>query len=763
MLNVSRHFGRRLSLAHSLALAAGFAAAAPAFGQNDRINDEPTGWWYWYGASNAFIDAEMSNGRRPFNLTPNGSNYDAVFVENSGEYANSGMDVYYNQSAANLSTLLALNNKRIIDLEITNTLSGTFTATVVNNSGSTSAPGWSWATGLTYQQMLDWQDNNGLRPIDVDQYSTLGGTRYSIVAVPNSGNNFQSGWWWLFGITEAQVNDALNDFGARLIDIEVTGNSPTTFNVVMVSQNTGGDWWYFGQTPDLIEQKVNQTGGRVSCLHRYTDGNGNTRYAIALVDNANAKTRRVRSFMDSALTTGTYGFRVQEVGGSTLGALNDDFPYEPASSLKILHAAYAIDRCAAGLDNLNNNILIRDTCNNNECPNPAQPCNSASEDLDVAIREMLEQSDNNRTMEIELRYGRTNLNNFATFYSLPNTQINHWIGCGTPSNSFSATDACNLYELIEDGTLFAQNWADTLYTLMNDKESQGWGVCPTLSNIVDQEAANTDLTSSEIIDFRDAVNYATKGGAYSVNGLSYRSESGYASIPFKVPFLSTFIILPRQYAVASFVHGCVSSTESNVAYTADEELLREEVREALESWDAACTTPVVNNDPDSVLNAPFGSNVQFQVGLAVGAGSRTYQWQKQNPVNNTWFNLINGAFYSGVTTNTMTVIGVNEGDEGRYRCVVSSICGSDTSGSALLLVNPQGPTCDDIDFNNDGSSFDPQDVDAFLSVFSEGPCIPSNANCQDIDFNNDGSLFDPCDVDAFLLVFSEGPCTFCGQ
>jgi len=31
--------------------------------------------------------------------------------------------------------------------------------------------------------------------------------------------------------------------------------------------------------------------------------------------------------------------------------------------------------------------------------------------------------------------------------------------------------------------------------------------------------------------------------------------------------------------------------------------------------------------------------------------------------------------------------------------------------------------CDDIDFNNDGSIFDPTDIDAFLSVFSEGPCI----------------------------------------
>jgi hypothetical protein len=66
--------------------------------------------------------------------------------------------------------------------------------------------------------------------------------------------------------------------------------------------------------------------------------------------------------------------------------------------------------------------------------------------------------------------------------------------------------------------------------------------------------------------------------------------------------------------------------------------------------------------------------------------------------------------------------------------------------------------CDGIDFNNDGVDFDPQDIDAFLSVFSEGACVPGTATCNDIDFNNDGSMFDPADIDAFLSVFSEGPC-----
>ncbi|MFO0858206.1 MAG: PA14 domain-containing protein [Phycisphaerales bacterium] len=74
----------------------------------------------------------------------------------------------------------------------------------------------------------------------------------------------------------------------------------------------------------------------------------------------------------------------------------------------------------------------------------------------------------------------------------------------------------------------------------------------------------------------------------------------------------------------------------------------------------------------------------------------------------------------------------------------------------LTLVGGVG--CDSLDFNGDGSIFDPMDIDAFLSVYSEGPCIPATAQCADVDFNNDESLFDPMDIDAFFSVFSEGPC-----
>jgi glucose/arabinose dehydrogenase len=94
-------------------------------------------------------------------------------------------------------------------------------------------------------------------------------------------------------------------------------------------------------------------------------------------------------------------------------------------------------------------------------------------------------------------------------------------------------------------------------------------------------------------------------------------------------------------------------------------------------------------------------------------------------------------------------------------CEIAAGLTPDTNNDGIPDVC-QGTQCNDIDFNNDGASFDPQDIDAFLSVFSEGPCVPGTQVCDDIDFNNDGALFDPCDIDSFLVVFSEGPCTSCG-
>jgi hypothetical protein len=170
----------------------------------------------------------------------------------------------------------------------------------------------------------------------------------------------------------------------------------------------------------------------------------------------------------------------------------------------------------------------------------------------------------------------------------------------------------------------------------------------------------------------------------------------------------------------------------------------------------------------------------FSVASAQGTAA-TYRWQRESaPNSGTFIDLSNGpsgpwdggdsgALVFGANTQGLAIVAASGSGQVltnkhalRYRCVMTLACGSVASTSAQLTVVGASPApCDNLDFNNDCSVFDPLDIADFLSVYSEGPC--STGACNDIDFNNDGSLFDPCDIDSFLLVYAEGPCTFCGD
>jgi hypothetical protein len=143
---------------------------------------------------------------------------------------------------------------------------------------------------------------------------------------------------------------------------------------------------------------------------------------------------------------------------------------------------------------------------------------------------------------------------------------------------------------------------------------------------------------------------------------------------------------------------------------------------------------------------------------AGGVGTITYQWRR-NGVDVSDGVQPSGAIYAGATTAELTITGVTQAEQASYDVEVTASCASIVSNDVSVDVVGASPfPCDNLDFNNDCSAFDPIDIDAFLSVYSEGPCMPAEANCNDIDFNNDGSLFDPLDIDSYLSVFSEGPC-----
>jgi hypothetical protein len=178
--------------------------------------------------------------------------------------------------------------------------------------------------------------------------------------------------------------------------------------------------------------------------------------------------------------------------------------------------------------------------------------------------------------------------------------------------------------------------------------------------------------------------------------------------------------------------------------------------------------PLLDRQPENAV-VRRGDPVGFSVDVLTQRSASdtltnrtTYLWRRDG-VNLTNGTTPHGSIISSATGPWLRINNAQTQDQGVYDCVVTAVCsgspaptGSITTSQATLTVTI--PICDSVDFNNDGLIFDPTDVDAFFSVFSEGPCIPALATCNDVDFNNDGSVFDPKDIDAFLSVFGEGPC-----
>ncbi len=166
-------------------------------------------------------------------------------------------------------------------------------------------------------------------------------------------------------------------------------------------------------------------------------------------------------------------------------------------------------------------------------------------------------------------------------------------------------------------------------------------------------------------------------------------------------------------------------------------------------------------------NTTIGAGDTLTINAGASRGTRG-SWTRNGVVLGNG-ELPSGAVVSGAGTDVLQIANITTDLAGVYQyttffdgCGVASVITSwqqvgAASAGPGVLVTVRAP-CDGIDFNNDGALFDPLDIEAFLSVFSEGPCLPEGATCNDVDFNNDGVQFDPEDVDAFLRVFAEGGC-----
>jgi hypothetical protein len=142
---------------------------------------------------------------------------------------------------------------------------------------------------------------------------------------------------------------------------------------------------------------------------------------------------------------------------------------------------------------------------------------------------------------------------------------------------------------------------------------------------------------------------------------------------------------------------------------------------------------VDNTPPTAIISDPLncanvGGNVIIR-GTAFDANISGWSLQVVGGPWNTWQPIASGT--GNIVNGVLGVFATGSRPQCEYavRLIVNdrSLVGCGGGVQSREFVTTIGVSqpgeCDDIDFNNDGSVFDPADIDAFLRVFSEGPCV----------------------------------------
>jgi hypothetical protein len=147
---------------------------------------------------------------------------------------------------------------------------------------------------------------------------------------------------------------------------------------------------------------------------------------------------------------------------------------------------------------------------------------------------------------------------------------------------FTLANAGTLYERIATD-LFTPANRDTHWDLMID--SEGNGLPGAVSTMIDEEGASVGLSNAQIAGFKDLVRTASKGGSYGLcsgDCVTHQTRGGWARIPVR----NNCRIGSRQYVYGSFVNDATNGDNASAAASnAFNELLREQIRAALETWD----------------------------------------------------------------------------------------------------------------------------------------------------------------------------------
>ena len=600
-------FGRRArarfaTVATALALAAPLTthvAVLPAVADatvsvDDRSVAVPTGWRYYSGVTTSYVSGTVLSGG--YRLTEvkadqptNPSTWSVRAVPNSGAYAVSAWWWYVNVTTAQVSSLLSTNHARLISVDGYNTSSGARFAVVMVNNLSPATKSWHWYFSSSPTTIHNNVVANGDRIIDISDFMVGATHYYTAVTVKNTAPD-NKGWYWYTNRTTAQVSSLLSTNHARLVDLEATGSG--TWDVVMTTDTPGFWVWYVGMgSASRMVQVANQTGTRLISIQRYTSGSS-TLFAGVFLNNLAAPSSTMRDLEYAQLGINTWGFYSRRVGGSTITALQATTPFEPASAIKAMHHLYVHMRLqnasVTTADSIAYPYRASDPTNKDICPSTSDPLKTTN--LGNADQQMMQVSDNRMTRAIKDKYGYGNILAVANILGMSQTSFPNTLGCLTYGayNLTSLNDLGKLYASVAAGnTLNGSTRAHFYSSMLN---FTNYSPAKTFfCNVATTEGNSLGKTAQTITDFCNAMEWAAKGGSYTLN-LSdgrhiWRSNFGRLALPVK----SGAVISLAEYVYGDFIHDVKADSAketaiNNARSAATAEQFRAQIRAALATW-----------------------------------------------------------------------------------------------------------------------------------------------------------------------------------
>ena len=561
-----------------MALLINYLSAQPAELSERRLMN-PTGWYWLTGANPDQVKAKVSEGYRIIDLEIESASplkLTVAMVKNSGVHRKTWW-WYYGLKGDQVSSKISEKKGRLIDIE-TYQVSGQkrYALLMVSNSGQNQKAWW-YYTWKGFGDIKTQISQRKARLVDLDTYAKNGNRYYSAIMLPNKGKDAKS-WWYYTNLSAAEIKQKLKQHSARLTDIEVrsAGSSGTKFAVLMEKNEGTTWWWYYGKTMKQLKEITAQKGARIFDIETYKV-NGKKRFAVLMLRNTNDQTEAMRTYLGKKRKGGYYGFYLKEVKGEVKASLQSGKVFYPASTIKVLEHVHAMCAVQAGSVKLTDRVTkyenVAQSCSDNHRGHSA-----SSASLEVILRTMMKNSDNQSTNALQEYFGNGNaengrnaMNNTArnVLGMSSRTKLHHKFECGGPRNedpnSLTLKDLGKLYEKVSGGLLTGSNKTkfDDLMQNFND-----------INSIIDEEAAKLGISSAKKQAFKSKVKSMAKAGSIKSGGKYYRSIGGWVSLPLRSG-------KSRSYVFGIFIDQADELEAGFKTWDAAAKLLRKQVNEAL--------------------------------------------------------------------------------------------------------------------------------------------------------------------------------------